>query len=82
MFPLIAQSFRLAAAMSDIRIGTSAFTAEGWAGNFYPMPIFRRRFGSAQSRNQEDWWSLFNNAARRGRSSSITAVNFSASPKA
>ena len=65
MFPLIAQSFRVAAAMSDIHIGAFALTAERWPGNFYPMPIFRWRFGSAQSRNQDDWWGLFNNAARR-----------------
>ena len=30
--------------------------------------------------NQHDWRNLFINVARRERSSSITAVNFSASP--
>jgi hypothetical protein len=68
------------AVMAEIHVGTSAFTANGWEGSFYPMPISRRRFGAAQSRNQDDWRSLFINAARRERSSSITAVNLSASP--
>jgi hypothetical protein len=67
-------------AMPDIRIGTSAFTAAGWEAGFYPMPSFGGSFGSYQSRNQDDCRSLFINAARRERSSSLTAVNFSASP--
>jgi hypothetical protein len=34
-----------------------------------------------RGRNQDDWRSLFINAARSGRSSSFTVVSFSASPR-
>src|SRR4029077_4383483 len=30
--------------MADIRIGTSAFTAEGWVGSFYPAGMQPRDF--------------------------------------
>jgi len=45
------------------------------------MLIFRREFAFAQSGNQGEERSLRINASRRGRSSSLTAVNFSANPR-
>src|SRR5882762_4571782 len=45
------------------------------------MLIFRRKFAFAQSGNQGQERSLRINASRRGRSSSLTAVNFSANPR-
>jgi uncharacterized protein YecE (DUF72 family) len=32
--------------MTDVRIGTSVFTAEGWAGEFYPAGMQPRDFPS------------------------------------
>jgi hypothetical protein len=52
----------------------------GWGAIFHHTPIFKRRFSAAPFRNQDRWRRRFISAARRARSSSFTAVNFSARP--